>query len=128
MEYLVIISLVVSFISLYVAARVAWETTFAPPKLVSVLTQIYVLGKFGNEERSVVMRAILPSLQIRNIGAKIVLIENVRLAIQPSENQSEPIYSYPESKISIDKILNDRNQYHDSGHDSFPVNLDEMFT
>ena len=122
------LSLIVSFISLYVATRIAWETIFSPPKLVALLSQILIFSKFGDEECTEVMRGIIPSLIIRNIGAKIAIIEKVRLVITPNESRLSQILLYPESIVNVDKMMNDKIKYSESGKDGFPINIDEMFS
>jgi len=123
-----ITSLIISFISLYVAIRIAWETTFRPAKLIGILSHIIHLSKNGKDEDNTTMRVIIPKLLIRNVGARTTVIENIRLVFPVDAGGGTNIYAYPESKITLNEIFDNKNKYSENGKNTFPVDIDGLFS
>lgn len=74
------LSLFISMLSLYVASRVAWDSRFRPCKPVGVLSMFHIAvlqDKITKQQQDFVL---LPTMWIRNIGARTLVVDSMRLA------------------------------------------------
>lgn len=107
-----IISICFSLVALIVSGLVAWHTTIGPAKLVGALPYIIVWSFYDHPESKVSDRRIVPNLWIRNIGARPIMIQDLRLIYHL--NQEEQIISYPTNSIPVDAIESP-STFHDYG-------------
>lgn len=80
-----IIGALISLCSLLVASFLAWRTKFSPPKLVGSSPYL-VIWKFGrNDKEESEDIYVVPFIWLSNIGAKPMLIGDIRIKLIPSE-------------------------------------------
>lgn len=119
------ISLIVSIFALAVSGRVAWLTIFKPPTLVTFMSKIIVWELFEDEHPGAPERLFLPTLTIRNLGAKPAVISRLRLRFETQDG--EHIDARPESVFNSSMIFESENTYRSEGRKSFPLDLDQFF-
>lgn len=92
----------VSLLALYVSARVAWDSRFRPGKLVGQLGTITLWTMQDNSTKKVTDFKLTPDFWIRNIGAKPLLIEDLRLRFATQHGAFD---AYPLGVIESDADL-----------------------
>lgn len=103
-------SLTIAIISAYIAARVAWDTRFKPAKLVGAFPYIVTWTFFGVAGSKVPDRKFVPMFWLGNVGARPILIEDLRLQFILSDSNSflvYPSHSVPQEAVESPNIFSE---------------------
>ena len=93
------LSLLVSFLSLYVAGRVAWNAQFRPAKVVGVLKMLYIFCIKSKKTNVATDWLFVPHFWVRNVGARTLVIEDLRLRFAMPDGAE--IYAKAESEVDV---------------------------
>lgn len=95
-------SLAVAILSAYIAARVAWDTRFKPAKIIGAFPYIVTWTFLDGEDGKVSDRQLVPMFWLGNVGAKPILIEDLRLKFGLPDGIS--LISYPSHSVPHEAI------------------------
>lgn len=91
-----LLAIIISIISLYVSANVAWESHFKPAELKCNFPHMvfWTLSRYKNNQPTseVASRHIAPSLWIGNLGAKSIVVADLRLLFTADGIEIFPAY------------------------------------
>lgn len=100
------IQTLISIIALLLSGLIAWDLYFKPAKIVGTFPHltIWTLGKFKGDSPTgeISSRHITPSFWLGNIGAKNILIEDVRLFFRTSDGNN--VIAYPTNLVPLEAI------------------------
>ena len=105
-----LVGLAISLFSLLVASYLAWKTKFSPPKLVGSVPYVVIWKFETNNEKNPEDIYIVPFVWLSNIGARPMLIEDIRLSIHFNDETKyflDPIHSVPITAIEQPNIFSD---------------------
>jgi len=119
------LGLIISIVALAISGRIAWLTIFKPPVLVTFMSKIIVWELFEDDQPGEPERVLLPTLTIRNLGAKPAVISELRLQFEASDGGH--VDARPESLFTSSLIFENENKYQSEGRKAFPINFDEFF-
>lgn len=103
------VSLVVSVVSVCITALLAWATKFRPPKLVGTFPYI-VIWTFFSQDGKPREWQLVPSFWVSNVGARPMLVGDLRLVFSPASGGSFSLY--PTHTIPLEAI-NSPNTFSD---------------
>jgi hypothetical protein len=108
-------SAVFSFVSICIAARLAWVTKFSPPKLVGTFPHIIVWTFFDQRDQKPNGQFLVPFFWLSNIGARPMLVEDLRITFRPKDTESfllYPTHSVPAEAIESPNIFSEYGLLH----------------
>ena len=124
------ITLFVAILSLLISTGVAWFSVLRPSKIVGDLTYIGFKQFSSKRDGIVTKRLMVPKFWLRNIGARVKVVQDIRFSFVIAKR--EPVYIYPTQGVTkeiIDGIYKSDNDFNQSGQpvSGFDLTKDELW-
>ena len=103
-------SLFLSVVSACITVLLAWETRFRPPKLVGTFPYIIIWTFFAQQDGKPSEWQLVPSFWFSNVGARPMLVEDLRLVICLASGSSfllYPTHTIPSEAINSPNTFSD---------------------
>jgi|RhiMetdeSRZDD1v2_1073273.scaffolds.fasta_scaffold67936_3 hypothetical protein len=104
--------LIISTIALIVSLGSAWFTVFRPARIIGDLSYITLWRLSSNNDGVVTDTAVAPAFWLRNIGARSIIISDLRLVFMPTDGSRYE--AYPGSSLPQEAI-DGASEFHDYG-------------
>lgn len=104
------IPLFLTFLALFVSIIVPWFTYFRPGKLTGSFSHVVLWRVSSNNDGKVTDKKFTPSFWLGNVGARPIIIEDLRLNFKDtfgSECKAYPVNSVPIEAINVPSEFND---------------------
>lgn len=99
-----ILTLFISIVALVVSVLVGWYTSFKPAKVIGDISYVVIWRFSSNNDGVVTDVAVTPAFWLRNVGARPVIIKDLRLVFVLQDQLKYEVY--PVSSVPLAAIEN----------------------
>lgn len=105
------VAIIISFVALGVSVWQAWTTTLRPARIQGDLSYLIVWRFSSNNDGTVTDVALTPALWLQNVGARPVVVQDLRMVLTPKDPPERllffPVTSVPPAAIESSGEFNE---------------------